>query len=221
MVRAPMPSRLRRLVPWIGIALAVLLAAAWIGAPELEAQPAAPAAAAPAPADAAPASADPDVPDACLHPPEKKAKKPGKPLLEKLAPIALLLIVIAFVVARLPRVDLGHSAAFRRRRLLNWLPLGLTYSFLYMGRYNINQFMYVGGITEREFGQILAYGSAVYGLSFLLNGPLADIWGGRATILISALGSALCNAAMGYMLLTGQDFGDRAGTLTVLYAANM
>ena len=30
-----------------------------------------------------------------------------------------------------------HSAAYRRRRAFNWLPLGLTYAFLYMARYNL------------------------------------------------------------------------------------
>ena len=32
----------------------------------------------------------------------------------------------------------AHSAAFRKRRFLNWFPLGLAYAFLYMGRYNLN-----------------------------------------------------------------------------------
>ena len=51
--------------------------------------------------------------------------------------ILILLAVIGIVVWRLPKIDLGHSDAFRRRRAMNWLPLGLTYAFLYMGRYNI------------------------------------------------------------------------------------
>ena len=29
------------------------------------------------------------------------------------------------------------SKAFRTRRVMNWLSLGLTYAFLYMGRYNL------------------------------------------------------------------------------------
>ncbi len=45
---------------------------------------------------------------------------------------------IALVLARLPKVELGHSEAFKRRRFFNWFPLGLTYAFLYMGRYNLN-----------------------------------------------------------------------------------
>ena len=31
----------------------------------------------------------------------------------------------------------AHSASYRRRRFLNWFPMGLTYAFLYMGRYNL------------------------------------------------------------------------------------
>jgi OPA family glycerol-3-phosphate transporter-like MFS transporter len=177
-----------------------------------------PAATAPAPA----AAGDVDMPEACRTPPKpKSAKKPEKPLWQKLAPIALLLIVISLVLSRLPKVDLGHSPAFLRRRLLNWLPLGLTYSFLYMARYNLNQFMYVGSITEAEFGTIFGVGSAVYGISFLINGPLTDRFGGRATILASAAGSAVANLAMGFMVLTGEDFGNRTLTLCVLYGVNM
>ena len=55
----------------------------------------------------------------------------------QLWPIIILLAVVAIVIARLPKIELGHSASFRRRRVLNWLPLGLTYAFLYMARYNL------------------------------------------------------------------------------------
>ena len=52
--------------------------------------------------------------------------------------IAILLAVVVFVISRLPTVDeVNHSEAFKRRRVMNWLPLGLTYAFLYMGRYNL------------------------------------------------------------------------------------
>ncbi|MBA3456222.1 MAG: hypothetical protein H0T42_24190, partial [Deltaproteobacteria bacterium] len=69
--------------------------------------------------------------EACAKPKLKSPPKVEKPLYEKVLPIALLLIVIVVVLARLPKVQLGHSAAFLRRRRLNWLVLGLTYSFLY------------------------------------------------------------------------------------------
>src|SRR5690606_4818590 len=85
------------------------------------------------------------------RPPGRPLRRPGRPhrtrprpgaltvpkWLEELTPILLLLVVIAIVINRLPRVDLGHSDRYRHRRARNWLPVGLLYSFLYMGRYNL------------------------------------------------------------------------------------
>src|ERR1051325_4118077 len=102
----------------------------------------------------------------------------------EVVPILVLCAVIAVVVRRLPRVDVGHTDAFRRRRVLNWLPLGLTYAFLYMGRYNLNGLVDGHLIEKSAFGDIDAVGQVVYGLAFLINGPLADRLGGRATILM-------------------------------------
>ena len=56
--------------------------------------------------------------------------------LSELVWIVVLLVVVGLVMARLPKIELGHSPAFMVRRRWNWLPLGLTYAFLYMGRYN-------------------------------------------------------------------------------------
>ncbi|MBK7875811.1 MAG: MFS transporter [Planctomycetes bacterium] len=122
------------------------------------------------------------------------------PWLEKLLPIVLLLVAVSVVVARLPRVDLGHEPGFLRRRRWNWIVLGLTYAFLYFGRYNLSAI--VGELeqakilTKEQFNELDAIGLGVYGVAFLLNGPLTDRWGGRATILIAAGGSALMNAGM-------------------------
>ncbi|MDP6934988.1 MAG: MFS transporter, partial [Myxococcota bacterium] len=99
--------------------------------------------------------------------------------LEKFAPILILLVVVTIVIARLPRVeDVNHTDAFRRRRLTNWLPLGLTYAFLYMGRYNLKVSKNVfedmqdptGGamMSNADFGYIFAVGTVVYGCSFLV-----------------------------------------------------
>jgi MFS transporter, OPA family, glycerol-3-phosphate transporter len=152
----------------------------------------------------------------------KPAKKPPKPFAwDDLIPIALLITVIGVVLWRLPKVQLGHTIAFRRRRLLNWLPLGLTYTFLYFARYNIKSFQNFG-LTESEYGTVFGVGSAVYGLAFLLNGPLTDRWGGRATILIAAAGAGVANLWMGYMAATGNTFGMSVPTaFTVAFALNM
>src|SRR5204863_8625540 len=102
-------------------------------------------------------------------------------LTQEIVPILVLIAVIVVVVARLPKVDVGHTSAFRRRRTLNWVPLGLTYAFLYMARYNIIVLKNVQGITQHDFGNIDAWGSVVYGVSSLLNGPLAARIGGSRT----------------------------------------
>ncbi len=139
----------------------------------------------------------------------------------EVVPIVVLCAVIALVVRRLPRVDLGHSKAFLRRRVLNWLPLGLTYAFLYMGRYNLTNLKdpNVGVISGLEFGDIDAVGSIVYGLAFLLNGPICDRWGGRLSILIAAAGSAAANIGMGVAVANGGHPSILA--LTLLFAINM
>ncbi|MEC7946919.1 MAG: MFS transporter, partial [Myxococcota bacterium] len=160
--------------------------------------------------------------------------------LEKFAPILILLVVVGIVIARLPKVQgLGHTDAFRRRRVLNWLPLGLTYAFLYMGRYNlkVSKFAFeemqdpMGGalMGNDDFGLIFTVGTCVYGASFLLNGPLADRFGGKASILAGAGGSAVLNLLMGLASLSLLNQGPGAGMIaehfvlvfSALYGANM
>ncbi|MFO0708433.1 MAG: MFS transporter [Sandaracinus sp.] len=125
--------------------------------------------------------------------------------LEELLPILVLLVIVAIVMWRLPKVDLGHSPEFLRRRFLNWFPLGMTYAFLYMGRYNLavakNDLADL--ISNEDFGNIKAVGTIVYGVSFLLNGPLTDRIGGRKTMLLAAGGAAIANLLMGALLVSG------------------
>ncbi len=153
-----------------------------------------------------------------------RAGDPMPAWLRELIPILVLLAVIAAVLSRLPKADLGHSPAYVRRRVQNWLPVGLTYAFLYMARYNLNAT--IGPVFDKaQFSDIYAAGTLVYGVSFVINGPLTDRFGGRATILAAALGAALSNVAMGAMV-TGvapaRDGHPELVTLfSVLYAANM
>ena len=125
---------------------------------------------------------------------------------EKFLPILILLTVVGIVIARLPKLDIGHSDAFRKRRVFNWLPLGLTYAFLYMGRYNVTvskrafgDILHDGAplMTNQDFATIFFWGTLIYGCSFLINGPLTDRFGGKRAILIGAAGSALMNGLMG------------------------
>ncbi len=150
--------------------------------------------------------------------------------LEELAPILLLLVAIAIVLYRLPRIDLGHSDRYRHRRVRNWLPVGLLYSFLYMGRYNLTV---AKGVFEdmrsaageplmnnADFGTIFGIGTAVYGFSFVLNGPLTDRFGGKRALLVSGFGAALANLAMGWVTWAGHT-GDLLLWFSVLYGLNM
>ncbi len=146
--------------------------------------------------------------------------------LSNMLPIVLLLVAIGVVVARLPKVDVGHSEAFKKRRLMNWVPLGLTYAFLYFGRYNlsaiVDRFEAQHLLTKAQFGDIDGVGALTYGVAFLLNGPLTDRFGGRATLLVAAGGSALMNVVMA--VAVGHAAEDPARfhtTLLIANAANM
>lgn len=149
--------------------------------------------------------------------------------LQKLLPILILLVAVAVVLRRLPKVELGHTAAFKKRRLMNWVPLGLTYAFLYFGRYNLSAIVDLlekdGLLTKAQFGDIDAVGAYTYGIAFLINGPLTDKWGGRATILIAAAGSALANVGMAWVMSTAGSAApgtfDAKSWLLVLNAVNM
>jgi hypothetical protein len=44
-----------------------------------------------------------------------------------------------------------HDRWFITRRFINWFPLGMTYAFLYMGRYNLN-------VSKNALGSLMKQG---------------------------------------------------------------
>ncbi len=162
-------------------------------------------------------------------------------LMGKFTPILILLAAIAIVISGLKTpVGMDHlTKEFRTRRVMNWLPLGLTYAFLYMGRYNlkVSKFAFeemVGPdgtalMSNQDFATIFTVGVWVYGCSFLINGPLTDRQGGRFAILMGAGGSLLANLLMGLGAATLLWQGPYAQELaqnfvvvySVLYGINM
>lgn len=119
-----------------------------------------------------------------------------------------------------------HSRAFRIRRFLNWFPMGLTYAFLYMGRYNLTVSKNALGdlMTKEDFGIIFAAGTITYAFAFLINGPLTDRIGGRKAILLGAFGSGVMNLLMGLTvrhMLLGADMVNLTLVFSFLYAGNM
>lgn len=157
--------------------------------------------------------------------------------LMQLGPIVLLLGAIALVITRLPKVDVGHSPAFLRRRFLNWFPVGLTYAFLYMARYNLSvakDLLDPRLFSKEDFGTVFAVGTLTYGFSFVVNGPLTDKLGGRKTILMAAAGAIVANVCLGAMIVHGMALvgalppdakfvrpGYLLPSLSALYALNM
>lgn len=183
-----------------------------------------------------PAAPTAAAPTGKVLPAAPKGPKTFSEWIERFSPILIILIVIGFVLARLPKVDIGHTPEFRKRRVLNWLPLGLTYAFLYMGRYNLNVAKISLGdlMPIEDFALIFGVGTVVYGISFVINGPITDRIGGKKAILIGSFGSLLANLGMGIATAGALADADvlRAGGGTVLdlgltpafvalYSANM
>jgi len=121
---------------------------------------------------------------------------------------------------------LNHGSWFLSRRFINWFPLGMTYAFLYMGRYNLTVAKNALGslMSNEEFGLIFAAGTITYALSFLINGPFVDKIGGKKGILIAALGASAANIALGaitWLVLSGRLHVRLLPIFSAIYAVNM
>lgn len=95
----------------------------------------------------------------------------------------------------------SHTSEFRRRRAVNWLTLGLTYSAMYMGRYNLSfvnaSLSKIYGWDKTQVGTIISAGLLIYGLSAIFNGPISDRIGGRKSMIIGAIGTVVFNFLFG------------------------
>jgi MFS transporter, OPA family, glycerol-3-phosphate transporter len=121
---------------------------------------------------------------------------------------------------------LGHGSWFMLRRFINWFPLGMTYAFLYMARYNLTVSKTALGplMPNQDFGWIFGVGTLVYGVSFLVNGPLVDKIGGKRGIMIAAAGASVANIILGvltYLVLTGRLRMRLVLAFSAVYALNM
>lgn len=95
-----------------------------------------------------------------------------------------------------------HPDGFKTRRGLNWFTVGLLYAMFYMCRYN---FRFAGPSMRAEFGwtagdisAIAAWFSIAYGTGQLLNGLFCDRIGGRASMLLGAIGSIAITLVIGF-----------------------
>jgi MFS transporter, OPA family, glycerol-3-phosphate transporter len=119
-----------------------------------------------------------------------------------------------------------HSREYRIRRFLNWFPLGLTYAFLYMARYNltVSKNAFADLMSKESFGIIFGVGTVTYAVSFLINGPLTDRVGGKRAMLIGAAGAAIMNIVMGFLtygILVNHWQINMTLAFSIVYAMNM
>jgi len=136
------------------------------------------------------------------------------------------LMMTAVIVIYFLNNPMDYERSFLLRRFTNWFPLGMTYAFLYMGRYNLTVSKTAFGslMSKEDFGIIFAAGTVVYAFSFLVNGPLVDKIGGKKGILIAGVGASIMNIAMGvvtWLMLTGRIQVNLVLTFSLLYAGNM
>jgi OPA family glycerol-3-phosphate transporter-like MFS transporter len=142
-------------------------------------------------------------------------------------PLILVGLCLAIIIALyFYNNPLGHGRWFMTRRFINWFPLGMTYAFLYMGRYNLAVSKNAMGtlMSNQDFGWIFAAGTWTYALSFLVNGPLVDKIGGKKGILIAAVGSSLANIALGvltYLVVTNRLKMKMVVAFSLIYSVNM
>jgi MFS transporter, OPA family, glycerol-3-phosphate transporter len=140
--------------------------------------------------------------------------------------LLVLLCIAAITVIYFLNNPLRHGRWFMQRRFINWFPLGMTYSFMYMARYNLNVAKTALGteMTNEEFGTIFGVGAFVYAFSFLINGPLVDKIGGKKGMLIGAIGSSVANVALGiltYLMVTHRLHIKMLLPFCLIYGVNM
>ncbi|HUJ43611.1 MAG TPA: MFS transporter [Opitutaceae bacterium] len=136
------------------------------------------------------------------------------------------LCLVATIVIYFLNNPIRHGRWFMVRRFINWFPLGMTYSFLYMARYNLNVAKNALGTTmsNEDFGLIFGAGTAVYALAFLVNGPLVDKIGGKRGIIIAAVGASLANIVLGlltYLVVLHRLRMNLVLAFSAVYAINM
>ena len=141
--------------------------------------------------------------------------------------VTIPLCLAAVVLAYFYNNPMGHSGWFITRRFINWLPLGMTYAFLCMGRFNLIVAKGALGalMSNANLGVISAAGTLTYALSFLVNGPLIDKKiGGKNGILIAAAGASLANVALGvltWLIIVRHWKVNLVAAYSVVYSINM
>ena len=98
---------------------------------------------------------------------------------------------------------------YRLRRGVNWLTIGVLYALFYMTRYNFSavapSLRAAFGWAKHDLGIFETVMPLVYGLSVVINGPIADRVGGKRAFLFGAVGVVLMNFLFGAAHLVAGD----------------
>lgn len=141
-------------------------------------------------------------------------------------PMQLLIVTLLLtyiITLYFMKNPMKHTKAFMWRRFLSWFPLGMTYAFMYMARYNLDALATAEVITKAEKSQISGWGFFVYAASLFISGPLIDRIGGKKGMIVGAIGAAIFNIIMGWILyvkLHGSEL-NLVLWLGVFYSLNM
>ena len=76
---------------------------------------------------------------------------------------------------------LKHGSWFMTRRFINWFPLGMTYAFLYMARYNLT-------VSKTALGSLMS--NKDFGTLILVDGLNLDIDVEREFLGVAAVGNS-------------------------------
>ena len=110
---------------------------------------------------------------------------------------------------------------YRTRRAENWLIIGVLYALFYMSRYNFSSItpalQAAFGWDKADLGIFETVMPLVYGLSVVINGPIADRVGGRKAFLFGAVGVVIMNFLFGMAEFVGQ--GSHPDTIRYALAA--
>jgi len=94
-----------------------------------------------------------------------------------------------------------HPPGFRARRGLNWTFVGLLYTSFYMCRYNLpianSAISAEFGFSKAQMGNIITTALLAYACGQIINGLLADRFGGKRAMLIGAAGTVIMNIVFG------------------------
>lgn len=94
-----------------------------------------------------------------------------------------------------------YPQGFRARRGLNWAFIGLLYTSFYMCRYNLSiangAISQEFGFSKADMGTIITTALLAYAFGQIINGLLADRFGGKRAMLIGAAGTIVMNVLFG------------------------